>query len=158
MKLEVTAAFSYNPDVFLQELNDLEQWSNTLTRKQLEKMINEQLLGFNIKLQDNLISTQKELINDNKEFWEKVNIIEAKFGDLEKKNETLQIKVVITKESSSNLFINHKNLNKRIIKMKRNIHWLKQYPCREWIEIAAVQSSRTNDLIEEHVILIFKKL
>ena len=85
MKLEVTAAFSYNPDVFLQELNDLEQWSNTLTRKQLEKMINEQLLGFNIKLQDNLISTQKELINDNKEFWEKVNIIEAKFGDLEKK-------------------------------------------------------------------------
>lgn len=97
MKLEITAALSYNPDVFLQELNDLEQWSNTLTRKQLEKMINEQFLGFNIKLQDNLISTQTELINDNKEFWEKVNIIEAKFGDFEKKMKIFRLKLWLPK-------------------------------------------------------------
>ena len=32
--------------------------SNILTRKQLEKMINEQLIDFAMKLQDNLISKQ----------------------------------------------------------------------------------------------------
>ena len=40
--------------------------SNILTRKQLQKMTNEQLIDFDMKLQDNRISTQTELINGNK--------------------------------------------------------------------------------------------
>ena len=44
--------------------------SNILTTKQLEKMTNEKLIDFPKKLQDNLISKQTELINDNKEFPE----------------------------------------------------------------------------------------
>ena len=56
-----------------------------LTRKQLEKMTNEQLIDFAMKLQDNLISKQTELINGNKEFREKLNVIEAKFDDIKKK-------------------------------------------------------------------------
>ena len=40
--------------------------SNILTRKQLQKMTNEQLIDFDMKLQDNRISTQTESINDNK--------------------------------------------------------------------------------------------
>ena len=40
--------------------------SNILTRKQLQKMTNEQLIDFDMKLQGNRISTQTELINDNK--------------------------------------------------------------------------------------------
>ena len=62
--------------------------SNILTRKQLEKMTNEQL-DFTMKLQDNLTSKQTELINNNKEFPEKLNVIEAKFDNLKKENETL---------------------------------------------------------------------
>ena len=42
--------------------------SNILTRKQLEKMTNEQLIDFAMKLQDNLLSKPTELISDNKEF------------------------------------------------------------------------------------------
>ena len=72
--------------------------SNILTRKQLEKMTNEQHIDFVMKLQDNLISKQAELINDNKEFWEKLNLIEAKFNDLKKENETLQSKVMIAEK------------------------------------------------------------
>ena len=66
--------------------------SNILPRKQLEKMANEQLIYFAMKLQDNLISKQTELINDNKEFRKKLNVIEAKFDDLKKENETVQSK------------------------------------------------------------------
>ena len=42
--------------------------NNIVTRKQLEKMTNEQLIDFAMKLQDNLISKQTKLKNDNKEF------------------------------------------------------------------------------------------
>ena len=48
-------------------------------------MTNEQLIDFAMKLQDNLISKQTELINGNKEFREKLNVIEAKFDDIKKK-------------------------------------------------------------------------
>ena len=38
------------------------------------------------------------MINDNKEFREKLNLIEAKFNDLKKENETLQSKVMIAEK------------------------------------------------------------
>ena len=58
--------------------------NNILTRKQLEKMTNEQLIDFAMKLQDNLTSKQTQLINCNKEFREELNIIEAKLDDSKK--------------------------------------------------------------------------
>ena len=132
--------------------------SNILTRKQLEKMTNEQLIDFTMKLQDNLTSKQTELINNNKEFPEKLNVIEAKFDDLKKENETLQSKVMIAEKTSMTLFINHKNLNDRITDMGRNMPQFEQYLCCEYIKIAGIPSSITNHLLEEHVILIFQKL
>ena len=42
--------------------------SNILTRKQLKKMTNDQLVAFVMKLQNNMINKKTELINDNKEF------------------------------------------------------------------------------------------
>ena len=51
-----------------------------------------------MRLHNNLISKQAELINDNKEFREKLNLIEAKFSDLKKENETLQSKVMIAEK------------------------------------------------------------
>ena len=49
--------------------------------------------SFAMKMQDNLISKQTELTNDNKEFREKLNVIEAKLDDLRKENKTLQSKI-----------------------------------------------------------------
>ena len=83
--------------------------SNILTRKQLEKMTNEQLIDFAVKLQDNLIAKQTELTNGNKEFREKLNLIEAKFDDLKKENETLQSKVMVAEKTSTALSKSHKN-------------------------------------------------
>ena len=44
--------------------------SKVLTRKQLEKMSNNQLIDFAMKLQENLISKQKPLSNEEKEINE----------------------------------------------------------------------------------------
>ena len=74
-------------------------------------MTNEQLIDFAMKLQDNLISKQAELINDNKEFREELNLIKAKFDDLKKENETLESKVMVAEKTSTTLSTNHKKLN-----------------------------------------------
>ena len=132
--------------------------SNILTRKKLEKMTNEHIVDFAKKLQDNLISKQTEWINDNKEFQEKLNLIKAKFDDLKKENRTLQSKVMVAEKSSTTLSISHKKFNGMVIEMERNMHRLEQYSHQEYIEIAGVPNSITNNLLEEHNILIFKKL
>ena len=84
-------------------------------------MTNEQLIDFVMKLQDNLISKQTELINDNKEFLEKLNLIEAKFDDLKKENETLQSKFMIAEKTLTIFSINHKKLQNRVIEMERDM-------------------------------------
>ena len=84
-------------------------------------MTNEQLIDFVMKLQDNLISKQVELINDNKEFLEKLNLIEAKFDDLKKENETLQSKFMIAEKTLTIFSINHKKLKNRVIEMERDM-------------------------------------
>ena len=132
--------------------------SNILIRKLLEKMTNEQLIAFAMKLQDKLISKQTELINENRKFREKRTLIEAKFDDLKKENETLLSKVMVAEKTLTNLFINHKNVKARVIEMEGNMHKLEQYSRCECIEIAGVLNSITNDLLEEHVNLIFEKL
>ena len=128
------------------------QYSNEET---VRKNDYEQLIDFAMKLLDDLITNQTELINDNKDFREKLNVIEAKFDSLKKENETLQSKVVIAGYSSTTLFMNHKKLKDKITEMERKFE---QYLRRDCIEFAGVPNSITNDLLEEHVILIFEKL
>ena len=132
--------------------------SNILTRKQLQKMTNEQLIDFAMKLQDNLMSKQTKLINGSKEFWEKLNLVEAKFDDLKMK--LFRVKFMVPENTLTTLSINHKKLNDRIIEMERNTHRREhaQYSRRECIKIPGVPNSITNNLLEEHIILFFKKL
>ena len=42
--------------------------------------------------------------------------------------------------------------------MEKKMHRLEQYSRRECIEISGISSNITNDLLEEHVLLIFEKL
>ena len=47
-------------------------------------MTNKQIIDFAMKLKHNLITKLPELINDNKQFREKLHVIEGKFHDLQK--------------------------------------------------------------------------
>ena len=42
--------------------------------------------------------------------------------------------------------------------MERNMHRMEQYSRPECIKVIGIPSSITNDLLEEHVLLIFEKL
>ena len=132
--------------------------SNILTRRQLKKMTNEQLIEFAMKLQNNMINKQTELINDNKEFREKLSIIDSKFDELKKENEVLKSKVSVAEKTLLTLSMNYKNINEKVIEMKRNMHRLEQYSRHKCIEIAGIPSAITNDLLKEYVFLIFEKL
>ena len=132
--------------------------SNILTRKQLEKMTNDQLIELVMKLQNNMNSKQTELINDNREFREKLSIIDSKFDELKKENEVLKSKLSVAEKTLLTLSASYKNINEKVIEMERNMHRMEQYSRRECIEIVGIPSSITNDQLEEHVLLIFEKV
>ena len=62
------------------------------------------------------------------------------------------------KKTSLTLSTNYKNINEKVIEMERNLHRLEQHSRREDIEIAIILGSITNDLLEEHVLLVFEEL
>ena len=63
--------------------------SNILTRKQLEKMSNIQLIDFAMKNQENLISKQNALLNENKQINAKLQNMDKKIDELHKETNLL---------------------------------------------------------------------
>ena len=131
--------------------------SNILTRRQLKKMTNDQLIEFAMKLQNNMINKQTELINNNKKFREKLSIIDSKFDERKKENEVLKSKVLVAEKTLLTISMNYKNINEKVIETERNMQQLEQCSCCECIETAGILSSITNDLLEEYILLIFEK-
>ena len=72
--------------------------NNIFIRRQLEKMTNDQLIQSAMKPQNNMITKQTELINDDKKFREKLSIIDSKFDELKKENEVLKSNVTVAEE------------------------------------------------------------
>lgn len=52
--------------------------SNTLSKKQLEKMSNDQLIDFAIKVQEDVISKQNALSNKNEELNSELHHVDIK--------------------------------------------------------------------------------
>ena len=52
--------------------------SNTLSKKQLEKMSNDQLIHFAVKVQEDVISKQNALSNKNKELNSELHHVDIK--------------------------------------------------------------------------------
>ena len=86
---------------------------NNLTRKQIKKATKNQLIQFALKLQNNIITKQAELINDNNEFREKLNIIDSNFDDVKKENEILKSKVSVVAKTLLNFSTNYKTMNEK---------------------------------------------
>ena len=90
-------------------------------------MTNDQLIEFTMKLQNDTINNQTELINNKKKFIEKLSIIDSKFDELKKENEVLKSKVSVAEKTLLTLSTNYKNIIEKGIEMERNMHRLEQY-------------------------------
>ena len=90
-------------------------------------MTNDQLIEFTMKLQNDTINNQTELINNKKKFIEKLRIIDSKFDELKKENQVLKSKVSVAEKTLLTVSTNYKNINEKGIEMERNMHRLEQY-------------------------------
>ena len=98
--------------------------SNILTKEQLEKMSNNQLIDFAMKVQENLILKQSPLSNKNKEINSKLHNIYRKIDQLNKKNNLLQNRFSIAENTSTLLAKNHQKHTGKIIDLERDhIKW-----------------------------------
>ena len=88
-----------------------------------------------MKLQNNMITKQTKLINNNKEFREKLSIIDFNFEELKKR---LKSKVLVAQKSLLTLLTNCKNMNERLIEIDRNMHKMEQCSCPTCIKIASI--------------------
>ena len=104
--------------------------SNILTRKQLEKMSATQLIDFTMKIQENMMSRQNELFNENKKINGKLTDIQNKFDKLASGNEIIQSKIIVAEKTTKTLQENLSSNNSKITKLERSIHKLEQYSRR----------------------------
>ena len=100
------------------------------------------------------------MINDNKEFREKLSVIDPKVGELTnlKRKWISEEQSINCGKTSLTPSTNYNNIIDEIIETERNMHRLEQYFRLECVETAGILSSTTNDLLEGHVLLIFEKL
>ena len=77
---------------------------------------------------------------------------------LNKKNNLLRCRLRVVENASTLLVKNHHKSSEKIINPQKDLHKMEQYSRRECIEIAGIPLSITNDLLEEHVLLIFSKI
>ena len=108
--------------------------SNILTRKQLDKMSNKQLIDFAIKVQKNLISKQNALSNENKEINAKLQNIDKKVDELNKENNLLLSRLSVAENTSTLLSRNHHKNSEKIINLERDLHKMEQYSRQECIK------------------------
>ena len=100
---------------------------------------------------------QNTLSNENKETNAKLQDIDKKIDELNKENNLLRSRLSVAENTSTLLSRNHYKNSERIINLERDLHKMEQHSRRECIEIAGIPPSITNDLLEEHVLLIFSK-
>ena len=105
--------------------------SNILARKQLEKMFNNQLIDFAMKVQENLISKQNALSNENKEINAKLHNIVMKIGQLNKENNLLRRRLSVAENASTLLAKNHHKNSEKTINLERDLHKMEQYSRQE---------------------------
>ena len=72
-----------------------------ITSKQLEKMSNNQLIDFAMKVQENSISKQNALSSKNKQINAQLQNIDMKINQLNKKNNLSRSRLSIAKSTST---------------------------------------------------------
>ena len=100
--------------------------SQILTRGQLEKMTNENLIASFLALQDNIILQQNDLLQQNRDISEKLLEITSKIDWLAKKNEDLTSHVSVAQNASKILQEALKTTGGKHVELERQHHKLRQ--------------------------------
>ena len=101
--------------------------SQILTRGQLEKMSNENLIVSFLALQDNVILQQNDLLQQNRDISKKLLEITSKIDSLAKKNDELTSYISVAQNASKILQEAFKTTSSKLVEFERQHHKLEQY-------------------------------
>ena len=118
--------------------------SQILTRGELEKMSNGNLIASFLALQDNKILQQNYLLQQNRDISKKLLEITFKFDLLSKKYEELTSQVSVAQNVLKILQEAFKTTSSKIVELERQHHKLEHYTKRECLEFSSIPSFAGN--------------
>ena len=132
--------------------------SQILTREQLEKMSNENLIASFLALQDNIILQQNDLLQQNRDISKKLMEITCKIDSLAKKNEELTSHVSVAQNGSKILQEAFKTSSRKLLELERQHHKLEQYTRRECLNFSGIPNSVAPKDLENFILRLLQKI
>ena len=133
--------------------------SQILTRKQLEKMLQEKIINIFIKFQENHFESHSDLKKQNLNINKNILKLNQKINSLVDQNEKLESRLKVVETVSQQLQKSYSDCSKLIIDMKKRNHQADQYSCQECLEIAGIPNEINDRCLEKFILeKIFRKL
>ena len=132
--------------------------SQILTREQLEKMSNENLIAPFLALQDNIILQQNDLLQRNRDISKKLLEITFKIDSLAKRNEELKSDVSVAQSASKILQEAFKTTSSKLVELERQHHKLGQYARRECLDFSDIPKSVAPKDLENFILRLLQQI
>ena len=132
--------------------------SQILTRGQLEKMSNENLIASFLALQDSIILQQNDLLQQNRDISKKLLEITSKIGSLVKKNEEVTSHVSVAQNASNVLQEVYNTTSSKRVELERQHRKLDQYSRRECLDFSGIPGSVAPKDLESFILHLLQKI
>ena len=132
--------------------------SQILTRRQLEKISNENLIASFLALQDNIILQQNDLLQQNRDISKKLLEITSKVDLLVKKNEDLTSQVSMAQNALKILQEAFNTTSSRLVELERQHHKLEQYSRWECLGFLGIPGSVASKDLENFILCLLQEI
>ena len=130
--------------------------SQILTREQLQKMSNENLIASFLALQEML--QQNDLSQQNRDILKKLLEITSKIDSLAKKNEELTSHVSVAQNASKILQEVFKTTSSKLVELERQHHKLEQYTRRKYLDFSVIPNSVASKDLENFILRLLQEI
>ena len=132
--------------------------SQILTREQLQKMSNENLIASFLALQDNVMLQQNDLSQQNRDILKKLLEITSRIDSLAKKNEELTSHVSVAQNASKILQEAFKTTSSKLVELERQHHKLEQYTRRKYLDFSVIPNSVAPKDLENFILRLLQEI
>ena len=130
--------------------------SQILTREQLQKMSNENLIASFLALQEML--QQNDLSQQNRDILKKLLEITSKIDSLAKKNEELTSHVSVAQNASKILQEAFKTTSSKLVELERQHQKLEQYTRRKYLDFSVIPNSVASKDLENFILRLLQEI
>ena len=132
--------------------------SQILTRRQLEKTSNENLIASFLALQDKIFRQQNDYLQQNRDISKKLLERTSKIDSLAKKNEELTCHVSVAQNASKILQEAFKATSGKLVELERQHHKLEQYKRRGYLDFSDIPNSVASEGLENFILRLWQEI